>query len=62
VADEASAALDRVMRDAASVVLRGYELPSDVQIIQPGECFYDKRGVEMWETITRLVTKFEDKV
>lgn len=61
-AHEASAALDRVMRDAASVVLRGYELPSDVQIIQPGECFYDKRGVEMWETIIHLVTKFEDKV
>ena len=29
-ANEASAALDRVMRDAAAVVLRGYELPSDV--------------------------------
>ena len=59
-ANEASAALDRVMRDAAAVVLRGYELPSDVQPIYPGSRFFDKRGVEMWETITRLVSKFEN--
>jgi DNA polymerase I len=51
-ADEASIALDAVMQDAASVVLRGYRLPSDVQIVLPGENFHDDRGVEMWETIT----------
>jgi DNA polymerase-1 len=43
-ADEASAALDRVMRDASAVVLRGYELRTDVQIVRPGARFYDKRG------------------
>ena len=29
--EETSAALDRVMRDASSIVLRGYELPTDYQ-------------------------------
>src|SRR5262249_49740500 len=29
--EDASVALDRVMRDAAAIVLRGYELPTDVQ-------------------------------
>jgi DNA polymerase I len=53
--EEASAALDRVMRDASAVVLQGYELPTDVQIIRPGERFHDKRGIAMWDTVTRLV-------
>jgi DNA polymerase I len=52
-------ALDRVMRDAAAVVLRGYELPTDKQTILPGGHFIDDRGAEMWETITRLLAKLE---
>jgi DNA polymerase I-like protein with 3'-5' exonuclease and polymerase domains len=52
--EETTAALDRVMRDAAVVVLGGYELHTDAQVIGPGEHFYDKRGAKMWETVTRL--------
>jgi DNA polymerase I-like protein with 3'-5' exonuclease and polymerase domains len=59
--DEASAALDRIMRDAAAVVLRGHELPSDVQIVHPGQHFYDKRGAEMWATVTRSVQTRQEK-
>jgi DNA polymerase-1 len=58
-AEDASFALDRVMRDASSVVLRGYELPTDVQPIQAGQRYLEDRGVEMWETVTRLLTKLE---
>jgi hypothetical protein len=58
-AEAASAALDRVMRDASTVVLRGYELPSDVQTVPHGKSFFDKRGAEMWETISRLVASYE---
>ena len=58
-AEEVSAALDQVMRDASSIVLRGYELPTDVQIIRPGERYYDDRGVEMWTTVNRLLQKIE---
>ena len=54
-----SAAFDRVMRDASAVVLRGYELPSDCQIIRPGERYFDKRGKAMWETVTGLLAKRE---
>ena len=35
-ADDVSRELDRTMRDASAVVLRGYELPTDEQRIQPG--------------------------
>jgi hypothetical protein len=58
-AEDVSLALDRVMRDAARMVLRGYELPTDVQLIGPGQRYFDDRGVEMWETVTRLLAKLE---
>lgn len=59
--EEASIALDRAMRDASAVVLRGYELPTgaDVQLIRPGERYFDDRGEAMWNTVTRLVAKLE---
>lgn len=57
--DEVSAALDRAMRDASALVLRGYELPTDSQIVRPGEHFYDERGEAMWNTVTGLLAKFE---
>ena len=33
-AEDVSVALDRVMRDASAIVLRGYELPIDKQVIK----------------------------
>ena len=41
--------LDRVMRDASAVVLRGYELPTGDETgpIMPGERYFDKRGAAM---------------
>jgi DNA polymerase-1 len=55
--EEVSAALDRVMRDDAAIVLRGYELPTDVQKVRPGERFFEERGQAMWETVSRLTAK-----
>jgi hypothetical protein len=57
--EELAAKLDRVMRDAAAVVLRGYELPSGCQVIRPGERYFDDRGEAMWKTVTGLVAKLE---
>jgi DNA polymerase-1 len=58
-AEEVSAALDQVMRDASSIVLQGHELPTDVQIVCPGERYYDDRGEEMWTTVNRLLHKLK---
>jgi DNA polymerase I len=55
--DSAAEALDRVMRDASAMVLGGYEITSDKQIIRPGEHYFDKRGDKMWNTVTRLTAK-----
>ena len=60
-AEEVSAALDQVMRDASAVVLRGYALPTDVQMILPGQRYYDERGEAMWTTVTKLVAKLEER-
>jgi DNA polymerase-1 len=59
-AEEVSIALDRVMRDASRVVLRGHELRTDMQpIIRAGGRFFDKRGLVMWTTVTELLAKLE---
>ena len=48
-----------VMGDAAAMVLRGYRLPTDCQIIRPGERYFDDRGEAMWSTVTGLLAKLE---
>jgi hypothetical protein len=60
-AGEASAALDQVMRDASRVVLRGYELGTDEQIIHANDRYYDERGEEMWNTVKKIMAKLEAK-
>jgi DNA polymerase I-like protein with 3'-5' exonuclease and polymerase domains len=57
--EEASAALDRIMRDASRVVLRGYELDTDKQVVRSGERYFDERGEVMWKTVTGLLAKLE---
>jgi hypothetical protein len=59
--EDAAVALDRIMRDAAAVVLRGYELPTDFKIIRPGERYFEKRGVEMWNTVNDLLAQTEQE-
>jgi DNA polymerase-1 len=62
--DDVSTALDRIMRDASAIVLKGYELPTELggtkeggRPILPGERYYDERGEAMWNTVSRLVEK-----
>jgi hypothetical protein len=58
-AEDLSRELDRLMGDAAAVVLRGYRLPTDSQIVRPGERYFDERGKEMWDTVADLLAKRE---
>jgi hypothetical protein len=62
VIEDVSRALDRVMRDASAVVLRGYELPTDVQLIRPGGHYVDDRGQAMWNTVSKLLAGREQGV
>jgi hypothetical protein len=58
-AEDAKRALDQLMRDASAIVLKGYELPSDSQIVHAGGSFYDKNGKDLWDTITNLVARLD---
>jgi hypothetical protein len=58
-AEELSCELDRLMGDASAVVLRGYRLPTDFQIVRPGERYFDERGEAMWNTVVKLLAKRE---
>ena len=60
-AEDVSIALDRVMRDAAAVVLRGYELPTDVKMVTAGQRYFDERGEAMWNTVNKLISKREEQ-
>jgi hypothetical protein len=59
--DDVSAALDRAMRDAAAIVLRGYPLPTDEQRILPGQRYQDDRGEAMWNTVSKLVARRQEQ-
>jgi DNA polymerase I-like protein with 3'-5' exonuclease and polymerase domains len=56
-AEELARAIDRLMRDASALVLKGYELPSDCHVILRGERYEDERGKAMWDTIAKLLAK-----
>jgi hypothetical protein len=60
-AEDLAIALDQVMGDAAAVILRGYRLPTDQQIIRPGEHYFDDRGKTMWDTVTGLLAKLDER-
>jgi hypothetical protein len=53
--DEVSHALDETMRDASRAVLRGFELRTDVQVVRSDGRYFEKRAVEMWNRINRLI-------
>jgi hypothetical protein len=55
--EDLSRDLDRPTRDASAVVLRGYELPTDFQIVRPGERYFNDRRLAMWQTVTKLLAK-----
>jgi hypothetical protein len=57
--EDVSAALDLCMRDAAAVVLQGYGLRTDKQIIRPGEYYHEDRGIKMFNTVKSHIAKIE---
>jgi hypothetical protein len=45
------------MREASAIVLGGFELETDADIINYPNRFEDERGVEMWRLITGILTE-----
>jgi hypothetical protein len=49
--DETVEAAQSAMTEASRVVLNGFELRSDVKVIQQNERYSDKRGETMWNRV-----------
>ena len=54
-ADEAIRVTQEAMREASELVLSGFPLRSDVEIIRYPERYTDPRGKKMWETIMKIL-------
>ena len=53
--DEAVAATQGVMQEASEIVLSGFILRTDVEIVRWPERYRDKRGEKMWRTVTEIL-------
>jgi hypothetical protein len=60
-AEDLARALGQAMSDASWAVLDGYEIKTKSQIIHATGCFFDKRGLKMWTTVSDLVEQLERK-
>lgn len=47
------------MREASSIVLGGFELESDAEIVRPPNRYVDERGAEMWGSIMSILGELE---
>jgi hypothetical protein len=46
------------MREASRVVLSGFKLRSDAEIVRYPDRYSDRRGERMWETVMRILAEF----
>ena len=53
--DEAVAATQAAMAEASQIVLNGFVLRSEMQIVREGERYTDPRGEVMWEKVMKLL-------
>jgi hypothetical protein len=61
--DQLDATIERaraLMAEASSVVLNGFMLRTDVEVIRYPERYQDGRGRKMWETVQGLLLELED--
>jgi DNA polymerase I len=55
--DEAIAGMRDAMAEASRIVLKGFELGTDVSIVRYPDRYADKRGVRMWTEVTSLISQ-----
>jgi len=58
--DEKVALTQQLMEKAGRIILNGFTIKSDVEIIRYPERYADKRGTDMWETVTGLLQSYQD--
>ena len=48
------------MAEASRIVLEGFELRTDVEIVRWPDRYMDGRGVRMWDTIMGILDELEE--
>ncbi|MEI8213634.1 MAG: DNA polymerase [Planctomycetota bacterium] len=57
--DETVAKTQAAMREASAIVLGGFELESDSDVVRCPDRYSDERGVEMWTTVLSILTELD---
>src|SRR4051794_33429542 len=51
--------MQAAMAKASRIVLDGFELRTDVNVIRYPDRYQDRRGAVMWDRVTRLISHYE---
>jgi hypothetical protein len=51
-----------IMAEASSIVLNGFVLSSDAEIVRYPDRYSDERGVKMWQTVTSILDRLDDNL
>ena len=47
------------MEDASTIVLNGFRLRSDIEVVRYPERYMDERGNQMWNTVQKKLNQIE---
>jgi hypothetical protein len=56
---ETALAAQAAMREASAIVLGGFELETDAEIVRSPERYSDERGAQMWELILSILSELD---
>jgi hypothetical protein len=57
--DEAVRETQRAMREASEVILSGFSLRTDADIVRWPDRYCDERGTKMWQTVNSILDELE---
>ena len=57
--DKAIADTQAAMAEASAIVLDDFQLNTDAEVVHYPDRYMDKRGLEMWETVWKIVENLE---
>lgn len=60
--DELDATIERtkaIMAEASAIVLNGFVLSSDAEVVRYPDRYSDERGVKMWKTVTNILDRLD---
>jgi hypothetical protein len=60
VIDEAVKATHAIMQQASEIVLGGFPLRTDANVVRHPDCYRDDRGAKMWELVNSILAEASD--